>query len=179
MKRLKNPILWVIPSLAVVGLCGSLIYAGRARSYNEANSRQDSQGQLSKQTQQNLATAMHGEAFAYVKYMLYAEHARKTGHPEMAALFENTARTERFEHFVEEAKLAGLVGSDEENLRDAIAGESYEVTSMYPEFAAQASDAGDKDAAGQFSEIRKDETKHRDAYKSALERLEKQSAQRR
>lgn len=79
---------------------------------------------LSKQTQDNLSTAMHGEAMAYAKYMLYAQHARKNGKKQLAALFENAARTERFQHFAEEADLAGLVGSDADNLRDAIQGES-------------------------------------------------------
>lgn len=53
-------------------------------------------------------------------------------------MFEKTANTERFEHFAEEAELAGLVGSDAENLRDAIKGESYEIDIVYFEFAGQA-----------------------------------------
>ncbi len=75
---------------------------------------------LSKQTQDNLSTAMHGEAFAYAKYMLYAQHARRNGKKQLAALFESAARMERLQHFREEADLVGLVGSDEDNLRDAI-----------------------------------------------------------
>ena len=106
---------------------------------------------------------MHGEAFAYVKYLLYAEHARKSGNKELADLFEKTANTERFEHFAEEAQLAGLVGSDAENLRDAIKGESYEIDIMYLEFAGQAKAAGDTAAAARFEEIRHDEIGHRDA----------------
>ena len=31
---------------------------------------------MNRRTQKNLVTAMHGEAFAFVKYMLFAEHAR-------------------------------------------------------------------------------------------------------
>jgi rubrerythrin len=93
---------------------------------------------------------MHGEAFAYAKYLLYAEHARKGGNQELADLFEKTANTERFEHFAEEAELAGLVGSDAENLRDAIKGESYEIDIMYLEFAGQAKAAGDTSCDGSF-----------------------------
>src|ERR1700687_1659414 len=87
-------------------------------------------GTLKPQTVDNLSTAMHGEAFAYAKYLLYAEHARKNGNKELAELFEKTANTELFEHFAEEADLAGLVGSDADNLKDAIHGESYEIDSM-------------------------------------------------
>lgn len=123
---------------------------------------------LSEQTQDNLLTAMHGEALAYAKYMLYAQHARSNGKKQLAALFERAARTERFQHFAEEADLAGLVGSDADNLRDAIQGESYEADTMYLEFAQQAAAAGDKAVADRFEEIRHDEMAHRDAFKAAL-----------
>lgn len=132
---------------------------------------------LSKTTTDNLATAMHGEAFAYAKYMLYAEHARQNGNERLAKLFEETARTERFEHFAEEARLAGLVGSDAVNVRDAMQGESYEVESMYREFKEKAEATGDQFAAHRFQEIREDETKHRDAFKSELAALTQTSSQ--
>ena len=112
---------------------------------------------LNKTTADNLSTAMHGEAFAYAKYMLYAQHARQAGNEDLAKLFEESAKTERFEHFAEEARLAGLVGSDEENLKDAFNGESYEVETMYREFSEKAASAGDSAAAGRLEEIRHDE----------------------
>lgn len=130
---------------------------------------------LQKSTADDLSTAMHGEAFAYAKYMLYAEHARKNGNEEVAKLFETAAKTERFEHFAEEAKLAGLVGTDAQNLKDAMTGESYEVETMYREFAEKATSAGDKIAAQRFQEVRADEMKHRDGFQEALAKLEKPS----
>lgn len=126
---------------------------------------------MNAQTQANLLTALHGEAFAYAKYMLYAEHARQQGLKELADLFEATARTELFEHFAEEAELAGLVGDDTANLREAIGGEAYEVDTMYRTFAEQAQAAGDNAAAARFVEVRQDETHHRDAFTEALNRL--------
>lgn len=126
---------------------------------------------LDQKTMDNLSTAMHGEAFAYVKYLLYAEHARKDGNMELAELFEKTANTERFEHFAEEAELAGLVGSDADNLKDALKGESYEIELMYREFAQTAEAAGDRAVADRFEEIRHDEMGHRDAFKIALANL--------
>ena len=134
-----------------------------------------SRKKLNQQTMQNLSTAMHGEALAYAKYMAFAEQARKSGNIELADLLEKTAKTERFEHFAEEAKLAGLIGSDSDNLRDAIKGESYETEKMYREFAQQAEQAGDHEAAQRFEEIRQDEAKHRDAFAAALNNLEKRS----
>jgi rubrerythrin len=132
----------------------------------------EAQRNLTKTTLDDLSIAMHGEAFAFVKYLLYAEHARKGGNKELADLFEKTANTERLEHFAEEAQLAGLVGSDSDNLKDAIHGESYEVDTMYLEFAEKAKVAGDATAAARFEEIRHDEIGHRDAFKIALAKLE-------
>ena len=126
---------------------------------------------LDQKTLDNLSTAMHGEAFAYVKYLLYAEHARKNGNKELAELFENTAKVERFEHFAEEAELAGLAGSDADNLQDAIKGESFEIDTMYLEFAQAAKITKELDAANRFEEIRHDEMGHRDAFKIALAKL--------
>lgn len=128
--------------------------------------------EFSKQTKENLSTAMHGEAFAYAKYLLYAQKARESGKPELAKLLETTAKTERLEHFAEEAKLVGLVDDNAANLKDAIQGESYEVETMYREFAEQARAAGDLAAAERFEEIRKDEMKHREAFQAALVRVE-------
>jgi rubrerythrin len=75
--------------------------------------------------------------------LLFAEHARMNGHSELADLFEKAALVERFEHLAEEAELFGLVGSDADNLGNAIEGESYEVETMCREFAEL--DAADGD----------------------------------
>jgi rubrerythrin len=123
---------------------------------------------MNQQTKANLLTALHGEAFAYAKYRLFAEHARRHGRNELADLFDETARTELLEHFAEEAELLGLVGEDEANLQDAMDGEAYEVDTMYRTFAEQAQAAGDPAAAERFSEVREDEMRHREAFASAL-----------
>ena len=151
---------WTSIFLVLVGLAAGL-----------AISQAATKAYLNGKTKENLHTAMKGEAFAYAKYTLYAEHARKNGHPEIATIFENAAQTERFEHFAEEAELAGLVGTDEENLRDAIQGETYESTTMYKQFAEEATSVEDHDAAERFEEIRKDEMRHRAMFEAALEKL--------
>jgi rubrerythrin len=151
----------ILAVIVVAVACGSFLI-GSARAGKEA---------LSRSTTDNLSTAMHGEAFAYAKYMLYAEHARLNGNEPLAKLFEETAKAERFEHFGEEARLVGLVRSDAENVRDAMQGESYEVETMYREFSQKADAAGDNSAAHRFEEIREDEMKHRDAFKAELAKL--------
>ena len=133
----------------------------------------EQQHKRSPEVQKDLEAAMKGEAFAYAKYMMFAEQARAHGHSDLATLFENTAKTERLEHFREHAELAGIISSsDADNLRDAIAGETYETTKMYPEMAARAMKAGDKEAASRFSEIGNDESKHRNAFAEALAKLD-------
>jgi len=128
-------------------------------------------GPVTPATRDHLKTAMQGEAFAAAKYQLYAEHARQSGKTELADLFERTAKVERSEHFAEEAALAQLARDDAANLEDAIAGESYEIDTMYRDFAEQARAAGDHAAASLFEEIRRDEMGHRDAFKAALQKL--------
>jgi rubrerythrin len=119
-------------------------------------------------TRENLRAAMRGEAFAHAKYMLFARRARESGHHALAELFEQTARLELDEHFLELADLADLAGSDVENLADAITGETHESETMYREFAAQAERVGDQVAAARFEEIRRDEARHREAFRAAL-----------
>lgn len=152
---------FVVPAVAAVALSFTI---GHLIAQNE--------NKLNEQTMANLSTAMHGESLAYTKYLLFAEHARKSGNPKLATLLEQTAKTERFEHFATEAKLAGMVGSDIDNLKDSIKGEDYETTTMYREFAEQAEKAGDHAVAVQFEEIRKDEMKHRDAFSAELNKIE-------
>lgn len=127
---------------------------------------------MNAQTREHLLQALHGEAFAHARYLLFAEQARRNGRPALAELFERTAHTERDEHFAEEAELAGLVATDEENLRAAIEGEAYEVDTMYREFAEQARLAGDTAAAERFAEIRNDEATHLADFRHALEQLQ-------
>ena len=94
-----------------------------------------------------------------------------TDHLAVAKLFSGTAQVELQEHFAAEAVLAGLVASNAANLRDAIAGEKYEHTTMYPGFAAQATKDRCTAAAALFTEIAADEGGHAAAYTRALQAL--------
>jgi rubrerythrin len=127
---------------------------------------------LSSRSRKNLLEAMRGEAFAYAKYKLFAQKARETGHFEVADLFDRTADQEFFEHFAEEADLLGLVKNDEQDIRDAIAGESYEVETMYKNFAEEAIADGDNHVAHRFLEVRHDETVHQLAFEEALMKMQ-------
>lgn len=127
--------------------------------------------QLHGSTKTDLSSAMHGEAFAYAKYMLYAKEARAHGNTQLATLFEHTANVELNNHFATHAYEYGLLGSDQQNLRDSIAGENYETTTMYPQMAKRAQQAGDTKVATVFTAIGKDERTHRDRFRAALGEL--------
>jgi rubrerythrin len=127
------------------------------------------QAQSSGTTLANLRTAMQGEAFAYAKYMRYADQARRDGNPAVAQLFTNTANVELNEHFAMLATLAGLVATDTNaNLQDAINGEQHEADVMYPDYARQADQAGNPKAANLFREIAGDEKTHQQTFQNAL-----------
>jgi rubrerythrin len=147
-------------SVLMLVLGAALFVLGRASA--------DNHPVLHPKTKANLSTAMHGEAFAFAKYTMFAEQARRNGNTELADLFEKTAKMEHLEHLREHARLAGVVGSDEENLKDAIKGEDYETKTMYPQFAREAKAAGDFEAANRFEEVGKDEAKHREDFEHAL-----------
>lgn len=126
---------------------------------------------LSAKTRANLETAMHGEAYAHLKYQAYADRAEADGKPELAKLFRESADVEGNEHFDREQAMLGLAGANDANLRDAMAGEHYENTKMYVEFARQADRDGDHEAAAMFRQIAADEGDHYAQYKAALDKL--------
>lgn len=128
-------------------------------------------GELAPQTRKNLDAAMHGEAYANLKYRSYAEAARKAGNEELARLFEEAADVEAKEHFAREADAAGLAGFDARNLADAMSGENYENTKMYIGFADEAEKAGDKKVAKMFRQIAADEGDHYQQFKEAFVKL--------
>ena len=127
---------------------------------------------LDPQTRDNLLAALHGEAFAYARYRLFADSARESGDDRLAAMFDGLAAVELHEHFAELAELVGLAGSDTENVAAALTDENLEVEAMYPLFARQARLAGHEAVAERFAEITGDEREHAKALETALERLE-------
>ena len=117
-------------------------------------------------------TALHGEAFAYARYSLFAAAARDRGDERLAALFEGMGNVELHEHFRELAELARLVGTDWDNLVLALQDENEEVESTYPQFARLARQAGEEAVAARFEELAEDERAHVRALEGELEALE-------
>ncbi len=126
-------------------------------------------------TEKNLQEAFSGESQARNKYMFFAKAARKEGLYYIADIFEETAQNE-VQHAKDNFKLLNGIGNTVANLKEAIDGENYEATSMYPEFAKTAEEEGKKEIAAFFKQVAKVEAQHRDRYKKLLELLESDSA---
>jgi rubrerythrin len=125
-------------------------------------------------TRSHLEDALRGEAFAALRYALFADRAEEEGREDIADLFEEIGKEERKEHFREIADLLGLVGTTKQNIRVALSGEIQEHRSFYPRYASDARQAGDLQAAHQFEEVGADEHRHADRLERAaldLERL--------
>ena len=125
-------------------------------------------------TAANLAAAFAGESEARNKYTYYASAAKKEGYNQIAAIFEETAGNEK-----EHAKLwfkalhGGAVPDTVTTLKDAAAGENYEWTQMYAEFAKVAKEEGFDDIAWLFESVGAIEKEHEERYRKLLEAVEK------
>ncbi|HHU80604.1 MAG: rubrerythrin [Bacilli bacterium] len=123
------------------------------------------------QTEKNLWIAFAGEAQAHTKYQYYASKAKKDGYEQIAAIFEETARNEK-EHAKLWFKALNGIGSTEQNLLDAAAGENYEWTEMYAEFAKTAREEGFKKLAILFEGVAKIEKAHEERYRRLVENIQ-------
>jgi len=122
-------------------------------------------------TEENLKAAFSGESQARNKYTYFAKVAIKENYLYLAKIFEETALNE-MQHAKDEFKLLNGIGNTITNLKEAIAGEDYETTTMYPDFAKVAEEEGNIEAASLFRQIGKVEKEHRERYKKLLKLVE-------
>lgn len=123
-------------------------------------------------TEMNLLAAFAGESQARNKYTYYASKAKKDGYVQIANIFEETANNEK-EHAKMWFKLLNDgIPSTMENLHDAAAGENYEWTDMYAEFAKTAKEEGFDHIAYLFEEVAKIEKEHEERYRKLIANIE-------
>jgi rubrerythrin len=128
------------------------------------------------QTEKNLLTAFAGESQARNRYTYFASQAKKDGLVQISSIFEETANQEK-EHakrlfkFLEGGEVgisasfpAGVIGTTLENLKASAAGENYEHTEMYPNFAKTAKEEGFDTIADVFKAIAVAEKQHEKRY---------------
>ena len=136
-------------------------------------------------TEQNLLTAFAGESQARNRYTYFASVAKKEGYEQIAGIFLETADQEKehakkFFKYLEGGCLsitasfpAGVIGTTEENLVAAAAGENEEWTKMYAEMAKTAEEEGFLALAAQFEGVAKIEKTHEERYLKLLDNLKK------
>lgn len=123
-------------------------------------------------TEKNLQAAFAGESQARNKYTYWASKAKKEGYEQIAAIFLETAENEK-----EHAKMwfkyleGGSIKSTVENLEAAAAGENFEWTDMYKEFAKVAREEGFDKIAFEFEAVAKIEKEHEERYLALLEKV--------
>lgn len=135
-------------------------------------------------TLDNLMAAYNGESNARAKYLEFAKKADQEGYAGVASLFRAAARAEEVHatrHSEVIKKLGGTPKADiklpeikttAENLKVALAGETYERDKMYPEFIAEAKASGNRDALRAFNFAVAAETEHAKFYADAGANLE-------
>jgi len=121
-------------------------------------------------TQDNLKEAFAGESQANQKYRAFAKKAEQDGFANIARLFRTTAEAERI-HAEGHLKAQDGVGATADNLKAAIAGETYETEKMYPPMLEQAT-ADDHKAKRMFGYAVEAEAVHAKLYQLALEAVQ-------
>ena len=125
------------------------------------------------QTKKNLEAAFAGESQATNKYSYYASQAAKDGYQQISNIFTETSGNKKVH-----AKLwfkylhGGKIPETAENLKDAAAGENYEWTTMYADFAKVAEEEGFAEIAAKFRLVGNIEKTHEERYQKLLERVE-------
>ncbi len=120
----------------------------------------------------DLKAAFAGESQANRKYTAFARKADQEGYAQVARLFRAAAHAETV-HALNHFSALGEVKTTADNLEVAIAGENYEVATMYPEFIQDAEAEGNKGALRSFKYAFEAEKVHEQLYREALASLSK------
>ena len=131
-------------------------------------------------THENLKSAFAGESQANRRYLYFAQKADVEGYPDVSMLFRSVAEGETghaFGHFdflaeVGDPATGEPVGDTADNLRSAIAGETYEYTQMYPGFAKTAREEGFEDIAEWLETLARAETSHAGRFTEGLQKYQ-------
>ncbi len=121
-------------------------------------------------TEKNLKEAFAGESQANRKYLAFANQAERDGFVQVAKLFRAAAEAETV-HAHSHLRALGGIKSTQENLLEAIAGETHEFKSMYPKMIAEAEAEGSAQALRSFKFANEVEKVHAGLYQKALDTL--------
>lgn len=131
-------------------------------------------------TEGNLKEAFAGESQANRRYLYFASKADVEGYNDVSAVFRSTAEGEtghahghlEYLESVGDPVTELPIGGTADNLKSAIAGETYEYTDMYPGMAKTARDEGYDEVADWFETLAKAERSHANRFQKALDHLD-------
>lgn len=131
-------------------------------------------------TEGNLKEAFAGESQANRRYLYFASKADVEGYNDVSAVFRSTAEGEtghahghlEYLESVGDPVTELPIGGTSDNLKSAIAGETYEYTDMYPGMAKTARDEGFDEVADWFETLAKAERSHANRFQKALDHLD-------
>ncbi len=129
------------------------------------------QSKDSTQTEMNLLQAFAGESQANRKYLAFAKQAEKEGYSQVARLFRAAAEAETV-HAHAHLRALGKIGTTAENLKAAIAGETFEFMEMYPPMIQKAEEEEHSAARRSFAYANAVEIVHASLYQQALDQME-------
>jgi len=144
------------------------------------------------ETIKNLTKAFIGESMARNRYTFFAKIAQKEGFEQISNIFLETAEQERehasnlyklinelkkkagerIDSIIVESEAGVVYGDTIDNLKASIAGENYEHTTMYPEFASIAEKEGSIEIAKKLRAIAIAELHHEERYKKLLKEIQ-------
>jgi rubrerythrin len=116
----------------------------------------------------DLKAAFAGESQANRKYLAFAHKAEQEKLPYAAKIFRAAAEAETI-HAHSHLRLLAGVGSTADNLKEAIAGETYEFSTMYPDMLEDAKKANESAAISGFHMANEAEKVHAELFKKALD----------
>ena len=131
-------------------------------------------------TEANLKAAFAGESQANRRYLYFAQKADVEGYNDVSTVFRSTAEGETGHahghlEFLEEVGDPATdlpIGPTGDNLKAAIAGETYEYTDMYPGMAKSAREEGFEVIADWFETLAKAEKSQAGRFQKALNTLD-------
>lgn len=124
-------------------------------------------------TLDNLREAFAGESQANRRYLAFAKKADAEGYSQAAKLFRAAAGAETV-HAHAHLRVMGGVGATQDNLHEAVGGETHEFTSMYPGMIAVAEEEGLKGARRSFDYANQVEQIHAGLFQKTLDTLGQQ-----
>jgi rubrerythrin len=130
-------------------------------------------------THENLKEAFAAESQANRRYMWFAQKADIEGYPDTSALFRSVAESETGHAHGHLEYLAQIgdpitgepIGDSADNLRSAVAAETYEYTQMYPGFAKTAREEGFSEVADWFETLARAEKSHAGRLQQGLDSI--------